>query len=252
MSTINSSGFFNFNNSMLGTSSAGSNLLGDWMSIRNGSYKRLLKAYYANEKSSSKTNSSSSKDNKVESAEVKKLNTVKSDASSLKTAANALNNKDLFEKVTKVTKDENGEDVTTTDYDRDAIYSAVKNFVDAYNSTLDSASSQDNLTILRKAATMTKSTSVNQNTLRDVGITIGKDNKLSVNEEKLKNADIGTLKTLFSGYGSFASNVANKASDIATMADQLAKSASRSNASLYTNSGNYSSYSSSNAFDKFF
>lgn len=256
MTSINNN-FFNysgslFSNSTTGTSSTGSsNLLGDYLSIRNGSYKKLLKAYYAKEKSESSTSSSKTESDNTAS---KQLKLMKSDASSLKSAADTLTSRKstLFEKVTKTTTDENGEKVTKTDYDRDAIYSAVKAFADAYNSTLDSAADQDNLSILRKAAIMTKSTAVNQGLLKDVGITIGEDNKMTVNEEKLKTADISTLKTLFSGYGSYAAGIGQKAADITTISNQLIKSASNSNASLYNRSGNYSSYSSANMYDKLF
>lgn len=244
--TINS----NLTSSLL--SSSTSSLLGDWMAIKNGSYKRLMKAYYAKEKTSSDSKTDSTTKTNKDKTAPKELTNLKSDASSLKSAANAVSKKSLFEKVTKTTKDENGEEVTVKDYDRDAIYNAVKAFADAYNDTLDSATKQDNVAVLKKVANMTKTTATNQNSLKDVGITIGKDNKLIVNEEKLKSADIGTLKTLFSGYGSYASSMGQKASDLVTMSDQLIKTASKGNASLYTNSGNYSLYSNSNAFDKFF
>ena len=38
------------------------------------------------------------------------------------------------------------------------------------------------------------------NMLAKVGITIGKGNKLELDEDALKQADIGSLKTVFTGY----------------------------------------------------
>ena len=40
--------------------------------------------------------------------------------------------------------------------------------------------------------------------LSKIGITIGKGNKLELDEDELKKADISSLKTIFTGYNSFA------------------------------------------------
>lgn len=255
MASINGN-YFNFTNSLFSSSSTGStsgntsgtSLVSDYISIKNGSYKKLLNAYYAKQKAE-ETGSSTS--GKTESATTKAWTTVKSDSSALASAAAALTSKSstLFEKVDVTTTDKDGNKTTAKDYDREAIVKAVKAFADAYNDTLDSAAAQDNTLILRKTAIMTKSTSANKNLLSKVGVTIGKDNKLTVDEEKLKSADINELKSLFSGNGSYASSVAKRASDLNTISDQLIKSATNANASIYTNSGNYSSLKTENLFN---
>ena len=236
--------YFNYSSPFFSNSSMGgtSSLLSDYMSLKNGSYKKLLRAYYA--KQNSESDSSTNKTgNKTANKEVsKELKDMQSDSSALKTAADALTkkNSNLFEQVTKTVKDENGKETTTKDYDWDAITSAVKSFTSAYNNTLDSAADQDNVFVLRKAAMMTKTTQANKN-------------KLTVDEEKLKKADISDLKSLFSGsYGSYASSIGQRASDIEKVTEQMIKNAAKANASTYTRNGSYSSLATGGIFDSFF
>ena len=58
----------------------------------------------------------------------------------------------------------------------------------------------------------------NENVLSKVGITVGKGNKMELDEDKLKKADIGTLRILFIGHNSFASKVSMKATSISNAA----------------------------------
>lgn len=50
--------------------------------------------------------------------------------------------------------------------------------------------------------------------LTKAGITIGSDNKLTVDEETFKKADMSTIKTLFHDSNSLAYNVSARASQI--------------------------------------
>ena len=61
-------------------------------------------------------------------------------------------------------------------------------------------------------------TESNENVLLKIGLTVGKGNKLELDEEALKKADINTLKTLFTGHNSFADKVSMKASSISNAA----------------------------------
>lgn len=257
---------FNYNNSLFSGFSSGStgmsNMLGDYMAIRNGSYGKLLKAYYAKQDDggTKKTAGAIRRENSWKKAqastdteEVKEYKAAQSDASTLKKAAGDIrSNAKLFEKVPQTTKDENGNETTVVDYDRDAIKSAVKSFVKAYNSAVKSAYAQDNSIVQKKAASMVSATASNKNMLARVGITVGKDNQLEVDEETLGKASVSTLKTLFHGNGSYASNIERKASDMATMTEQLAKNASSGKTNTYNRSGNYSSYATGGIYDGFF
>ena len=258
MSGINGS-YFNYSSSLFSSassSSSSSSILGDYMSLKNGSYKKLLKAYYAKQNDDTAGSNKTSGKTNVSKAETAALDSIKTDSSSLKNAVDALTKKNsgLFEKVSKTVKDEQGNETTTKDYDWDKITTAVKAFADSYNKTLDSVSVQenDNVFILRKTAMMAKTTATNKNLLNRVGITVGADNKLTVDEDKLKSADVNDLKTLFGGYGSYASGIGQRASDITKVSEQLIKSANNANASTYTNSGNYSALSTGSLYDSLF
>ncbi len=146
-----------------------------------------------------------------------------------------LSHKSLWEKKTiKSVNEETGEETETTDYDWDAITKAVKNFADAYNSTLDNAVDSDTKGVLLNAGWMVGNTSKYQNLLSDVGITIGSDNKLSVDEEALKKADVTTLKVLFSNTNSLADDISSKASSIS-------RAAANAGGTTYTSDGTISS-----------
>lgn len=233
---------FNLFGNSYGNSSGNwmSNLLSmtaDYNSIRSGAYHKLLKAYYSDSASSTVKKLANDKVDKTTTTD-KTVAAVKSDADALKTSANALvtsGSKSLFNKKEIETTDkETGEKVTTTDYDRKAITSAIKSFVKDYNNTIDSGSDVDNTTILQKTLSMTQITNSNSKLLSKVGITIEKGNKLTIDEDKLNEADISTLKSLFNGVGSYAGQIATKASQISS----AAVSAS-SNSSLYTSNASY-------------
>jgi len=191
------------------TSSLNSSLY-DYANIKNGSYGKLLNAYYEKNSSTAKTSEKITEDAKNSAL-------VKSDAGSLKSAADALvttGSKSVFN-LTDI-KDESGN--TTKGYDYDAIYKAVKSFTEEYNSTVDSAGDSESTSVLRRTLSMTNATDKNANLLGKVGITIGEDNKLEIDEKTLKSADINDLKSLFSGVGSYAYNMSSKASMISDAA----------------------------------
>ena len=88
--------------------------------------------------------------------------------------------------------------------------------------------------VLRNASWMTDKTS---HLLSKIGITIGKGNKLELDEDELKKADISSLKTVFTGYNSFAGKTAQKAAGISNAANRAS--------ATYTNNGTYSKKDSS-------
>ena len=203
------------------SSSSGVSLL-DYSSIRNGSYYKLLKSYYANEAASSSS---------AESKETtQSLASVNSSAKDLKSAAAKLNDSSLYQKTT--TKDEDGNE--TTGYDTDKIYSAVKGFVDSYNSVVEDADDIDNKSILRTTINMINLTSKNSSLLADIGITIGSDHQMTLDEEKFKSADMTTVKSLFGSAGSYGAQASASATNI--MNYSVSAISERSGGS-YTSSG---------------
>lgn len=199
--------------------------LGEYAAIKNGSYSKLTKAYYAKQ------------EQQIEQAEEKTdskqtLSRIKGNADSLKQAADKLSSRSLWDKKDiKVKDEETGETITKKDYDRAAINTAIKSFVDEYNNMIDAAGNSETKNVLRTTMRMIGDTETASKLLDEVGIKIGADNKLSIDEEKLKDASIGTLKTLFEGSGSYADHISQKAGVIGRSAKDATDT--------YTSSGTY-------------
>lgn len=226
-----------------GSSTTGitSSMISNYYSIRNGSYKKLLTAYYnkLNKDDDKTTTTSSNNSTNVSADSNTKLSQIRSESSKLQESATNLLAKGSasFFKTTEV-KDENGN--VTNEYDMDKIYNGVKSFADNYNSVLKNASTSKVSSISRSVANMISATKVNSKLLETVGITINDNNTLSVDEKVLKNADVSILKSLFNTSGSYGYSIGTKASQISAAAKiEAAKT------NTYTSSGSYSAYVSS-------
>lgn len=239
---------FNYNSSLFTNSNNRSSsnslysVLGEYKSIRGGGYKKMLKEYY---KKVGKENNSSNSTTTTNDTKAN-LTSTKSNADALQKSANALSTKGkdtLFvEKQLTKTDEKTGEKTTTTGYDMDAITKAVKNFAKDYNSTLDVASNSKDTSVLRNTLYMTKYTKALSNSLDKIGISVGSDNKLTVDEEKLKKADMNDVKSLLNGKNSFADAVATRATTIGNSAKQ----GMTTSGSLYKSNGSFSSDGLSN------
>ena len=201
------------------------NMLGDYAMIKNGSYKKLLNAYY------SKT-PSSPKDSEEVKEENKKLASAKGDADNLKSASENLR-KTVF-----------------TEENRKAVGDNIKDFVEKYNAMLETAGEVDTKNVLQSTLWMTKTVVSNSKLLSEAGIKIGKDNKLSIDEEAFSKANMSTLKTLFGGYNSLSSKVEQKASQVSKTA--VAKVVESKGGTTYTSKGGTSDLNASTVFDKLF
>ena len=238
MSSINFNDYVNYMNydsgydvsALLGgTSNAAGNIISDYASIKNGSYGKLMKAYYAKQDAEKAALSGDSR---------QKLTLMRSNADSLKKSADALNNSSLWEKKKFKKKDEEtGEEIEVEDYDWDVITKAVKSFVEDYNAVVGQAGESDTKNILRNASWMTGITESTQKLLSAVGINIGKGNKLELDEDALKEANVNTLKSLFTGHGSFADRISQKADRLSHVA---ANTAAGAKTATYTGKGGYS------------
>ncbi|WP_310603505.1 flagellar filament capping protein FliD [Anaerosporobacter sp.] len=230
------------------------NNIGQHASIRNGSYGKLLRSYYKADSSSNSDSSSAlnsilnSNSSTVASTTAKE---VKEATDNLKKSALALStsgSKSLFEKKdVTVTDEKTGEKTTTKQYDTDAIVKAVKAFAKDYNDTLSSVSDVTNKNVSRSLSYMTKQTKIYENSLSKLGITVDSDNKLTIDEEKLKKADMNTVKSLFNGSYSFASQVSQKASQL-----QQTTATASNNSYLYNKSGSYNFNNYSSSYSSYF
>ncbi len=184
--------------------------------LKSGSYSKMMKSYYANEKK----NASSKADSAKASEEKKELQMTSSDANSLKTTLKDLLKEDNFEK--KAVKNEDG--TTTMKYDMDDLYKKASAYVKSYNEMLDTGADSTNTSVLRGVSSMTGRTKANERVLNSVGIKIGADNKLSIDEDKFKDEkNINSLKTLFQGYGSYGQQMQTKATAVENAASSALK-----------------------------
>lgn len=200
--------------------------LSDYASIKNGSYFKVMKAYYGKDGNGNSVAGQNGLDASVKGASTDNAavnSNISSKASELMKSTQALwtSGKDsIFEKKDIVTKDEQGNETKTYDYDREGIAKAVNSFAKDYNNMIDAAMKSRNTNVISKATDMVMQSLRTEKYLNKVGITIGEDNKLSVDETKLKSADIASLKSLFSGAGSYAYDVQSKASYMNTYAKE--------------------------------
>lgn len=224
--------------SLFGTSaSSGSSgsILSDYYSIKNGSYKKLLNAYYSIDDNNKQSSSSTSTSNDS----TKLLATIESSTDALKKTADELiksGNKSVFN------KKEDGE------YDKEAILKKVKEFVEDYNEVIETTNDSNTKSIASTSAAMITLTKTNSSLLAKVGIGLESDGKLSINEEVFNKSHMSTVKSIFNGTGSFGYQISAKASMLNYYADHEA-----SKANTYTNGGTYSyNYSSGDILNKLY
>ncbi|MCR4781138.1 MAG: hypothetical protein K5851_00105 [Lachnospiraceae bacterium] len=194
----------------------------DYSSIKNGSYGKLVKAYYekidsANEEEKKTAKSISDKIDYVNTLDSKKLDSnaknAASDAKALASAANSLtSNKGnaLFTK-TNVTGSDGKMDYN---YDMEKIYGSISSFVEAYNKVLDQTDKVDSETMDRAISSMLNTTRINSKALTEIGVNINSDSKLSIDKSTFLNADVSAIKKLFNGSSSYASVISKQADSI--------------------------------------
>lgn len=239
--------------SSLGSSAAavsGSTFLSDYASIKNGSYGKLMKAYYSKNPSESVSKLAKQSVSKSK-VDTKTLANVDSTTDALKASADKLlekGSKSLFKEVDITTKDKNGVETTTKGYDMDAIYKAVSTFVNDYNAVLGTFKDINSTSLSGKLNNLAGTAKANSKTLAKVGITVNKDNTLSIDKDTFFGANASTVKDLFNGNYSFSYRISAQASIINYAAQN---EASKSN--TYNYAGSYSNnYNSGNMFNSYF
>lgn len=211
------------------------NFLADYASIKNGSYGKLMKAYYAKDSQNSKEVSSiveSKRNLSVSKDSTETLEKVKSSSESLKSAADQLTDTgtdSVFQK------------------GQTEIYQAADEFVNQYNKLVKDAAGASSDSITKRVDTLKLMTDSNEKLLGQVGITIGEDGTLAVDKDTFMKADQSTLKTLFNGNHSYAARVSSQASFIdSAVKQETAKS------NTYTGNGTYSDpYHTGNLFSSY-
>lgn len=202
---------FNFNIASLFGSNSMNSLYGDFATRKSGSYRKLIKSYYSEQK---KMNSEikkakdelsafkSQKNDKTTNEPVNStLNAMKKESDGLKTAAEALGNDDLW-------KAKDGE------YDLEKISGAIKSFANEYNDVIEQSSKVSSKNISQTTNYMKSLTKTMSKALAKVGVNVDKDGKITVDEDAFKKADVKTLKSIFGGKASYGSQIAEKAQEI--------------------------------------
>ena len=220
------------NSSSVNGSTANLNFLSDYASIKNGSYGKLMKAYYGMNSSSEET--SIAKNTNIKDT-ANALTSMQSTTDHLKESADAL--------LVKGDKS-----VFTDDKLTENTYQAVSKFVSDYNSVLTASEQISNTTILNRTLNMTNITASNQDLLEKVGITINSDNSLTLDQKTFMAADLTTVKGLFNTTGAYAYRISAQSSLINYATDnQIAK------ANTYTIDGTYGKNNATgNLFDSIF
>lgn len=232
-----------------GNSLGNLNFLSDYASIKNGSYGKLMKAYYAKDAadkvaSAGKDTETKKKSISTAADSAKTLSEIEKAADAMKESADSL----LVKGSKSVFRKKNEKATVSEEYDTDAIYKAVSGFVTDYNDLLSKTSAASSKNLQSKADTLAAVTSANAKLLSRVGITVNSDSSLSLDEEVFKKSDMGTVKNLFGTTGAYGYKVSAQASMIDYTA---AKESTRSN--TYTANGTYSNvYSAGNILNSFF
>lgn len=127
--------------------------------------------------------------------------------------------------------------------DVDAYRKQVQSFVDNYNAMVDKVGNSDNQNVLQKGVLMVNTGKVYTGALKRAGITVGADNKLSVNDDLSKVSAVN-IKSVFGSNG-FSDKVIQKAGQINSLtggngmftAGGIVSSGSTSNSNKTDNSG---------------
>lgn len=96
--------------------------------------------------------------------------------------------------------------------DIDSYKKQAQSFIDSYNAMIDKVSNSDSQAVLQKGVLMVNSGKVYSSALKRAGITVGSDNKLSLNSDLSKVSAVN-IKSVFGSEG-FASKVSQKAEQI--------------------------------------
>ncbi len=227
------SGMQDMYSSLLGGSGDGaSTLLSDYASIKNGSYGKMMKSYYAKINEEEEETASKSKSDKKETD-----GAAASAARKLYETASGMNSLDFSEE------------------NIDGLYDSVSAFIKDYNTMIKNASNSKLADVKEQADAINDMTYSNYKLLARVGITMNSDRTLSIDEETFKKVNektgatnVPTLKTLFQGYGSYADKITDKMSKLYRTAGE-GESVTSAKAKYAGSAGSYSAVDKTDSDD---
>ena len=209
--------------------------LNDYASIKNGSYGKLMKAYYKEQKGDGKSAEEVKKETQTKGAEYSEVSSLADKFD--KSVSKLLNSSsDLFALKDKTTTDENGIETTTQEYDMDSIVSALKDMAKSYNEFMSKATKSTNKNVARRAENLVGQMTEYMKSLSKVGVKFSDDGTISIDEDKVRKTDVSALKRAFNGGDSMLAQINNKVSQIGTTAASAAN-----NLKGYNKSAKYAS-----------
>lgn len=250
---------------MNGMSSMYGNLSGSWSDfsmINSGSYKKLLKSYYStvNDIESDSSSSSSGTERTAkshytvksateldaeksgkayrETVDTTEFAAIQGSSKSLSSAVNALASEKLYQKPEEDTTETTGTTTKKKDV-TSSVKSALKDYVSAYNSYMNTARSSNNNAIQAKNLKMFQANAENAKALKDLGITTDKKGQLVFDESKFDSSKVDAVKELFSEKGSYGDEMKKAADESYRIAN--------STISSYSTSGAYSVLGTTNS-----
>lgn len=209
--------FWNSTNSMFNTNNSTNlySLFSERASIKNGTYKRLLKSYFSSVGGDSDGTTASRKSRGSDiidkllrekmyptvSKETKEANSnLTSGLGSLQSSVSALQ------------KDSTYEDTENGSTAADKVVSAMKSYVSSYNDVVTASKSSTLTNKTAYVANMMSTTSKYSKELAEIGVSLKQDGTLQLDETKLKSADISKVQKLFSSDNiqSYGSTIASR------------------------------------------
>ena len=193
---------------------------GDLALIKSGVYTKMMKSYVSKMTEGEGTDDSSTdtgykfknsvsekleslrspKDTTAADKANKALSTIKGAASKLEASAKALSEMDF--------------DTST----KEDMLKAAKTFVADYNSVLTSTKNTDNESLSRSVKWMKDDIKARDKMFAKIGVSIGSDGALSIDEEKFNEANLSDIRTMFSGSGSIVGKTAQRATGLYNLA----------------------------------
>ena len=209
--------FWNTTNSMFGSNNSTNlySLFSERASIKNGTYKRLLKSYFStvggDSDGTSATRKSRGSDIIDKLLKEKMYPTVSKETkeanSNLTSGLNSLQSS-----VSALQKDSTYEDTENGATAVDKVVSAVKSYVTSYNDTVTASKSSTLTNKTAYVANMMSTTSKYSKELAEIGVSLKQDGTLQLDETKLKSTDISKVQKLFSSDNiqSYGSTIASR------------------------------------------
>ena len=196
--------------SLDGSNQTNLSFLGNYASIKNGSYSKLLKSYYDLDKNEA----DNLQESPINSATNKKLQLLMNET------------KDLYKY---------SQELLSLNTEDEKYMKSLNNFVESYNSVITSADDTELPSVLRNVASMTNITASNSEMLERSGIQINADNTLSIDEEMFEKALASDKSTLFVGENSYISSILNRVTNVYTqVSTQLNKADTYQSTGAYT------------------